>query len=190
MSINIRKASLKDATGIGKVHVDSWRTTYKGLISDEFLAALSYERRIQVWTESLADPQNTGFVYVAETAPGEIVGFVSAGPGHEGEPANRGEVYAIYLLQQAQGKGTGRKLMETAIRELCQRGFLSMLLWVLKDNFSSRKFYETLGGKILREKPIEIGSQTFIEVAYEWKDLPCIMQGNEPPASARTKKNA
>jgi len=40
------------------------------------------------------------------------------------------------------------------------------MLWVLRDNTPARKFYATLG-----EKPIEIGTQTLIEVAYGWKDL-------------------
>ena len=171
MTITIRLAGLEDAPGIAKVHVDSWRTTYKGLIDDEFLAGLSYERRTQVWTQSLADPQIASFLYVAETDTGEIVGFVSAGPEHEGDPNYRGELYAIYLLQQAQGQGLGQKLMETAMHELYERGFSSMLLWVLKDNLPSRKFYEAVGGEYLREKPIEIGSQILVEVAYGWKDL-------------------
>ncbi|UZM97600.1 hypothetical protein OL548_21075 [Lysinibacillus sp. MHQ-1] len=35
--MKIRKAIVEDATGIGTVHVDSWRTTYKDIIPDEFL---------------------------------------------------------------------------------------------------------------------------------------------------------
>jgi len=44
----IRKAKLDDATGIAKVHVDSWRTTYKGIIPDDFLNNLSYEQRTEL----------------------------------------------------------------------------------------------------------------------------------------------
>ena len=190
MTITIRKAGLEDAAGIAKVNVDSWRSTYKGLIADEFLANLSYERRAQAWKEHLADPQDAGFLYIAETKPGEIVGFVSAGPGGESNPAYQGEIHAIYLLQEAQGQGTGRRLMEAAMRVLSQRGFSSMLLWVLKDNRPARKFYEAVGGKYLYEKPIEIGSQTLIEVAYGWKDLLFMDREGDPPANARIKKNA
>jgi ribosomal protein S18 acetylase RimI-like enzyme len=62
-------------------------------------------------------------------------------------------------------------LVDAVMRELSKRGFSSMLLWVLKDNLPARKFYEALGGIYLREKPIEIGSQRLIEVAYGWKNL-------------------
>jgi ribosomal protein S18 acetylase RimI-like enzyme len=171
MIATIRLAKPEDAPGIGKVQVDSWRSSYKGLVADDFLAALSYQRRTQVWSQNLSNPQNTGFLYVAETRPGDMVGFVAAGPEREGDPTYRGELYAIYLLQQAQGQGLGRKLVDIVMRELCERGFSAMLLWVLKDNRPARKFYEALGGEYLREKPIEIGSQVLIEVAYGWKNL-------------------
>lgn len=40
--MKIRKAVLTDAKGIAKVHVDSWRTTYKNIIPDEFLKKFTY----------------------------------------------------------------------------------------------------------------------------------------------------
>ena len=171
MITTIRPARLEDVPGIAKVHVDSWRTTYKGLIADEFLAALSYEGRAQIWKKDLSDPENNSILYVAETRPDGIVGFVSAGPARSDDQYYQGELYAIYLLQQAQSQGIGRKMVNIAMRELSKRGFSSMLLWVLKDNLPSRKFYEAVGGEYLREKPIEIGSQDLIEVAYGWKNL-------------------
>jgi L-amino acid N-acyltransferase YncA len=179
MIATIRPATLEDAPGIAKVHVDSWRTTYKGLIADEFLAALSYERRAQIWSKNLTDPQNDGFLYVAETKPGGMVGFVSAGPARDDDQDYQGELYAIYLLQQAQGQGIGRNLVSTVMREFCRRNFSSMMLWVLKDNLPSRKFYEAVGGAYLRERPIEIGNQVLIEVAYGWKNLASLISTKE-----------
>jgi ribosomal protein S18 acetylase RimI-like enzyme len=61
--------------------------------------------------------------------------------------------------------------MRTAAREFARRGHTSMLLWVLNDNLPARKFYEALGGKILREKPISIGDQTLPEISYGWDNL-------------------
>lgn len=176
MPVILRKALIEDAAGIAKVHIDSWRSTYSGIVAEDTLSALSYERRARGWKEFLENPQPNGFLYVAENESGEIVGFISFGPGQPGEPEYAGEVYAIYLLKQCQGQGVGRKLMETAIQELCSRGITSMLLWVLKDNLPARRFYETLGGRFLKEKPVKIGTQDLIEVAYGWKDLPSALQ--------------
>ncbi|WP_330217584.1 hypothetical protein [Planococcus halocryophilus] len=38
-----RKATEQDAPGIAKVHVDSWKTTYKEILPSAFLTSLSYE---------------------------------------------------------------------------------------------------------------------------------------------------
>jgi hypothetical protein len=51
MIATIRPARLEDAPGIGKVQIDSWRSSYKGLVDDAFLATLSSERRPQVWSQ-------------------------------------------------------------------------------------------------------------------------------------------
>lgn len=180
MPVTIRKALPEDAARIAGVHVDSWRTTYRGIIADEFLQALSAEdrmqRRQQMWRGFLADPDQF-FIFVAEEE-GQVVGFVNCMAERENDPHYTGEVGGIYLLEQAQGRGTGRKLMQIAARELMQHGHSSMLLWVLKDNLPARKFYEALGGKYLREKPIQIGDQTLLEVAYGWDDLQALAESN------------
>lgn len=53
--MEIRKAILADAASIAKVQVDSWRTTYQGIVSEEFLSAMSYEDREQKWKNSISD---------------------------------------------------------------------------------------------------------------------------------------
>ena len=45
MEIHIRRAIKDDIRGIAKVHVDSWKTTYKGIFADEFLENITYEQR-------------------------------------------------------------------------------------------------------------------------------------------------
>jgi len=41
--------TLADAAGIAKVHVDTWRATYAGLVPDAHLANLHYERSTEFW---------------------------------------------------------------------------------------------------------------------------------------------
>jgi hypothetical protein len=41
----IRHAQLTDIPAIARVHVDSWRTTCRGIVSDDYLAKLSYQQR-------------------------------------------------------------------------------------------------------------------------------------------------
>ena len=48
MTETIRLARVEDAPGITRVHINSWRTTYKGIVPDKVLANLSFERRLHI----------------------------------------------------------------------------------------------------------------------------------------------
>jgi GNAT superfamily N-acetyltransferase len=171
----IREATIDDAPAIAAIHVASWRTTYRGIMPDDFLAALSAERRERMWRDTLTNPHSPSVVYVAEDAEGRVAGFASGGPPSAGEPAGSsyaayaGELYAIYLLSEKQGRGTGRALVRAVARRLADRGMRSMLVWVLADN-PARRFYEALGGIPAGEQPIEIGGRQLVEIAYGWPD--------------------
>jgi GNAT superfamily N-acetyltransferase len=106
---------------------------------------------------------------VAEDHAGNIVGFASGGPERSGDPVYTGEVYAIYLLERWQGQGIGRQLTITLVRQLIQRGFTSLLIWVLADN-PSRRFYEALGGQPVRDRLEMTGGIELTDVAYGWLD--------------------
>lgn len=43
---------------------------------------------------------------------------------------------------------------------------LTLILWTFKDNNSSRKFYEKLGGEIVDQVSTSRGDHQYIEVAY------------------------
>ena len=78
--LRIREAVPSDAPAIAKVHVDSWRTTYAGIVPDEDLASLSYGQREQAWQNILAHPDAYGFTLVAEAAGKGIVRFAVLDP--------------------------------------------------------------------------------------------------------------
>jgi len=171
-TIKIRPAWATDAPALARVHVDAWRTTYRGILPAEGLAGLSYERREHGWNEVLAlVPEQRQVIFVAEDQTGQIVGFSSAGRETSGDAVYKAELYAIYILEEHQRRGLGRRLMHVAVDGLVQAGYTTMLLWVLADNVGGRRFYEMLGGRVLREKCIAIFGVTVNEYAYGWDDL-------------------
>ena len=171
MSIQIRAAIPEDAASIARVHVDSWRSTYAGIVSDEYLVGLSYRNRESLWKELLtADRAGTSY-FVADAGGGDIVGFANAGPEREGDRTYRGELYAIYILEEYQRMGLGRRLFSSVTRRLLADGFNSMLLWVLEDNHPAIQFYESLGGERVGRKTITIGGVDLVEVAYGWREI-------------------
>lgn len=168
--VTIRAARPEDARAIARVHVDTWRTTYRDILSKDFLAGLSYENRERVWTRVLDDPEANA-IYVAEDASGIVVGFAHGGREQSGDPVYTGELYAVYVLEAYQGKGLGRRLMAKVADRLVQMGRPAMLLWVLADNVQGRCFYERLGGQTVREQQIDIGGTQYTEVAYGWREV-------------------
>jgi ribosomal protein S18 acetylase RimI-like enzyme len=176
--MQIRQAAMADVAAIARVHVDSWRTTYKGLLPDDYLANLAYEQREALWRKILSKPVGQDLVYVAEETSGNIVGFVSGGPERSGDPIYTGEVYAIYLLERWQGQGIGRQLTITLVRQLVQRGLTSLLIWVMAEN-PSRRFYEVLGGRQVRERLEMTGGVERVDVSYGWLDARMLIDTHE-----------
>ena len=110
------------------------------------------------------------YTYVAEDEQGRIVGFIAGGLNRDASKEYIGELYAIYILKEAQGHGVGKKLTRALVERLIQEHYYSMLVWVLADN-PSRRFYEALGGQYVSTKQIEIGGVMLDEVSYGWRDI-------------------
>ena len=165
----VRRATVDDAEAIERIRVETWRATYRGLLPDGVIDQLrpNAERRRE--RLRLASPSEINFV--AEEGS-DIIGYAFAGPERTHDVEYRGEVYAIYVLPVAQGKGHGRALIRECARELASLGMTSLLIWVLRENQIGRRFYERLGGTPVREKPLEEfpGAAAQIEIGYGWKE--------------------
>lgn len=176
--MTIRLATPQDAPSIARIHVDSWRTTYAGLIPQHVLDGLSYKARESYWQRALSNPGNPSFIYVAEDAPGEIAGFACGGPSRAEELPYKGELYAIYILEERQGKGIGRGLFLAIVERLAEIGIRSMLLWVLAGN-PACGFYEAIGGRKVAERQEEMGGEKVMELAYAWDDTSGLLTQGE-----------
>lgn len=168
----IREAKLKDAAAIAKVHVDSWHTTYQGIIPESYLAKLSYQKRKERWTNilSISTVEKADYwVYVAENNLKQIIAFADGGIERNGDAIYQGELYAIYILETYQRKGIGRKLFKTIAGKLAQSGLKSMLVWVLENN-PACQFYQALGGQKVKQKQVEFDGVKLNEIAYGWLD--------------------
>ncbi|KAB7664690.1 GNAT family N-acetyltransferase [Bacillus sp. B1-b2] len=162
--MNIRKATLSDVKGVAKVQVDSWRSTYKGIVPDDYLTSLSYEKREELWQKVIPN----GSVFVAENERGEIVGFANGGVERSGKYRGyEGELYAIYLLEDYQGQGIGKLLVNKVVEYLKEIGYNTMIIAALEEN-PACQFYEKIGGEIIGKEEVDIGGKRLIEVIYGW----------------------
>ena len=176
MNLTIRRAKIEDAGAIAHVQVESWKTTYAGIVSDAFLSSLNKEERTQSWREQiLAD---NIFIDVAEEET-EIFGFAAGGQIREKLDQYDAELYAIYLLRERQRQGVGGRLCLALASALQTSGFTSMLVWVLEQN-PSVSFYQRLGAVQIARKVINIGGADLQELAFGWPSLDrLIAHGNQ-----------
>lgn len=162
----VRKADAPSAHGIATVHVESWRTTYRGQVPYEFLDELSVLARTQFWERQIAQGKTGLFV----AANGDsICGFINFGKHLDDDLDDlTGEVYAVYLLSEFQGAGIGRKLWTEATQELRQQGFAQCVVWVLDTNRLGIDFYERLGCRPDgAKKTATIGGKEVTELRYQ-----------------------
>jgi GNAT superfamily N-acetyltransferase len=164
----VRLATVADAEPIARVHVASWKSAYRDILPPEFLSALSVERRTEGWKGVLE--RSAGAVPVATNGVGDVLGFCHVGP-NRAEPADLcGEVYAIYLLEEARRRGVGRALFAEGTAWLQAHALAGLVVWVLALNVEARCFYERLGGRLVAERAIAVGAHPFVEVAYGWSE--------------------
>ncbi len=168
--MTIRPATPGDAPAIARVHTQSWRETYAGLVPPAFLHHMTgEERRAQSERGWRAAATREGQVLLVTERAGEVTGFIAGGPARD-FPGYGGEVYALYLLRAAQGEGAGRALVQALARALHALGHRNLMLWVLATN-PTRAFYAHLGGQALRERTEVIPEGELRAVAYGWPDL-------------------
>lgn len=159
MHIQIRDMFPEDIDGKAYVHWKSWQETYPGLVDAGYLSRMTPEKCLEIarrW------PDN---IIVAEL-DGKIVGFSGYGPCRNPGYDGFGEVFAIYILKEAQGLGIGRMLMDAAMEKL--NDFDSIIIWVLKGNDRAFGFYEHYGFRFEGiEAPIMIGTpNTELQLVY------------------------
>ncbi len=124
--VQVRRAASGDADAIAPVKVDTWRTTYRGMVPDRYLARMSYAAHAEDWSRIAGDPAN--FVYVAEDGAGQAVGFVAGGPRWNGPEQYAAELYALYIRAEHQGRGVGTRLVETLLTAFERTGYSTMVL--------------------------------------------------------------
>ncbi len=163
-SYTIRDATAADIPELSALHVKTWADTYWNVKKPPTYAIREWQ-----WKEQFNSPGKNWFCLLVQNAKGELVGFAKCKPySYEGLPGYSGELNKIYLLQDHQRIGLGRKLLCAVAKRFLSQGISSMVLFGEPTN-PSIAFHEAMGGKKLYAKNGEFHG------GYGWRDINIIL---------------
>ena len=163
MDIIIRNIKEDDLPDVIEIQINGWKNAYSGIIDDSFLNSMNKEKQLE---RRKQDYQKGYFIVAVQN--NQIVGFSRyddkiVSDDSEGYDS---EIIALYVKPDIKGIGIGTKIINYIKNDLKQKGNKKMIIWCLKENFPSRKFYEKMGGTIVNEHYITFGEKKYPEVAF------------------------
>ena len=167
MKILIRKKELRDCESCEKIITQSWQSTYRGIIDDDYLNKLVINEKIRI-ENAVKNFENAEKVLVAE-CDGKVVGFVRYGECDLVDYKSSAEIYALYITDEYQGFGLGKALVKEASRILLDQGYTDLIIGCIDKN-PSNGFYQHLKGIKVAQREIVRG-RILQENIYYFNDL-------------------
>ena len=141
----VREARPGDARAIAEVSVASRQWSYRDLLAEATLDALSVEETTVDFAQGLAELPPGSAVFVAERA-GRVVGYAYVLRSPDADvPAGTSELGSLYVTQDVAGTGVAQTLLEATVDHARATGYGLLTLWVRQENSRARRFYEKCG---------------------------------------------
>ncbi|WP_028776950.1 GNAT family N-acetyltransferase [Shimazuella kribbensis] len=122
------------ATRFMEFELLSWRD------QDSFKTA-----QLRIARESVDNPSAGTEIFVAEDESGELLGFLELAPYRDNlSGIDQGNIVAIAICPESEGKGVGTKLMTKAEEWARQKGYKQIVLNVFSKNYRAVNFYKHL----------------------------------------------
>ncbi|RAW00980.1 GNAT family N-acetyltransferase [Pseudochryseolinea flava] len=168
MSISIRPASILDSDAIALLHCNSWRTTYRGILADEYLDDDLYNERQRYWYAKIQMLKGNEFVLIAEEETA-AVGFIAV--LDKPEAACDAFIDNLHVRGDVKGKGIGANLMKAAAEILRATNRHSVYLWVLNGNNAAAEFYKRKGAVVEDSTTVIFGGKEVLQTRFVWRSL-------------------
>ncbi|WP_294371475.1 GNAT family N-acetyltransferase [uncultured Clostridium sp.] len=148
-NILIRNGQQKDAEILSKIYASSWKHAYRGIVPDEYLKNLKDDFWVEKFKKWIGERiLKVKLIYLDD----EPAGAISYGKSRDDKFPDYGEIWSFYMKPEYFRKGLGRKLINSAISDMVDKGFKNCYLWVLDKNKNARRFYEKSGFKYNKDK--------------------------------------
>lgn len=164
--IKVRNIKKEDIPQVVNIQICGWKSAYKGIIDDNYLANMNPKEKIKIREKDYNENR-----FIVAEINNEIVGFCRYTDNMDKTPETPEadcELRSLYVKPELKHNGIGKKMFQYAVNEFKHMGKTKMVLWCLKDNALARRFYEKMGGIIIKERLIHIGNRDYQEVAFEY----------------------
>ncbi|RZL38040.1 MAG: GNAT family N-acetyltransferase [Rubrivivax sp.] len=149
-AVTLRPMRAGDADAVAALHAASWRSAYRGMLTDDFLDNGVVADRQALWRERLLGPANApAFGIVAEEAGGRLVGFTYVLLQHD--PVWGSLVDNLHVDPGHKGGGIGRQLLQAVAGQLGAGHTQPVFLWVLDANEPAKRFYARMGAEFAEQ---------------------------------------
>ncbi len=160
----IRAVTVADADSLAALHAASWRSVYRGILSDETLGAgLDAERRDH-WRARLVKTTDRDVVLMVDG-----VAFIAVWA--EGDPGFGAYIDNLHVHPEHRSGGIGRRLLGRAAQLVAERGQQRAYLWVFDANLRAIAFYCSLGGEVTEHGFDTIDGAQVAHSRIVWRDI-------------------
>ncbi|MCI8453059.1 MAG: GNAT family N-acetyltransferase [Lachnospiraceae bacterium] len=144
--MDIRFADEKDLDQIANVYIKNHRSTYKGLLSDEYLCGLTFDYGRNKWEAYLRDESKKIWAAYEETL---FLGFAA---GMEDAELDRTwYLDSLHVTEDARGKGVGTALIRTVGQYAREHHYNRMSICIVKGNEAAGGLYRRLGARHFKD---------------------------------------
>ena len=157
---------------IARIHVETWRSTYPGMLPDKTLIDMTIDDKAQSWRRTPGAARERGRGARRRVRRVAVPwDFASAGHNRHGSAAlRRRDPDALCACRIGRIRVSGAACSKAASAPCARRGFASAVVWVLAEN-PARFFYERMGGKRAGERDEALWGAVLREIAYGWSAL-------------------
>ena len=133
--MRILKAEPKDIEQIVQINIDNWQSTYKGLLSEEFLNHLDPESLKEEWKDRVvntlvAKEEDTVLGYGVSSLDNEITDCVY--------------IDTLQVKEDMRGKGIGTAVLKTLLQNAFEK-VSQCSICIVVGNDQARQLYQHLG---------------------------------------------
>lgn len=178
MDAVIRPAEVHDSVAIAAIYrpyVDQTHFTFEEVAPDAGEIALRIANPLHPWLVIEDD--------------GGVIGYASSAPMRNRAAYRWSVETGIYLAQEAQGHGFGRRLLEAHLKLLEQQGFVTAIAGIALPNDASVALHEKLGFALVGvERGVGFKLGKWVDVGRWQRDLAArTAEPSEPLTSAAVR---